>query len=367
MSSSKGFAEITVSDAWGHHPRVQFIHETVRDYLRETGVCRLEGSISENPIGISNDILKSRCVEYLSFVAQNLHLLERLLGLLSGELDPSIRRYIHTEFPFLDYALRRAVMHAEIAQAHGVSQVAFLEAFPLDLLINISRCEENEMYEYSPYTTKPYIFALLDAPELLQLELSNIDGGNELRPQVSIDADSVASSDTAHPAHQGHLGAPPIAAVWTESIDTVRLLLQHGSDPNVLGGPYHNALVTALFNKESYDMFKSLLRHGADANAPGLHNDGTTVLHHAVERGNLQVVRLLVRHGADINAGGGQCATVLQTARGNTGGGRSEADKVFQFLVEQGAHNEKSDVCSECLRVGKHRLWCRFYTLPSLR
>jgi energy-coupling factor transporter ATP-binding protein EcfA2 len=355
LNTTKGLAEITVRHESSYGPevlRVQFIHETVRDYLRDTGICRLEGSIRTNPIGMSNEILKTRCVEYLSFFARNLHLLERLLGPLSGPLYPSIRRHIRKEFPFLLYAVSGAVIHAETAQAHDVSQVAFLEAFPLDLLISVSRCGVNEFpneyqskYQLSPSVTKPYLFALFNAPKLLQLELS---GGGRFRSQVNVDADSMACKDIATPTRQGYWGDPLIAAVWAKNTDTVRLLLQHDFDVNVKGGQYGTAIETA-FASNNEDMIRLLLEYGVDVNAR-ISWRGLTprpILHVVAEWGLFECVRILVEHGADVNAGSEQNDTALMAAVKSAE--LEKGQQIVGFLIEQGAHDDNPERTKEYL------------------
>jgi hypothetical protein len=276
----------------------------------------------------------------LSFVARNLHLLERLLGPLSGPLYPSIRRHIRKEFPFLIYAVSGAVIHAETAQAHDVSQVAFLEAFPLDLLISVSDCGVNEFmseyqseYQLSPSVTKPYLFALFNAPKLLQLELS---AGRKLRPQVDVDADDTACKDIATPTRQGYWVDPLTAAVWANNIDTVRLLLRYDHNVNVKG-PHGTAIGTA-FAHNNEDMIRLLLEYGVDVNARIGGPTSRPILHVAADKGLFECVRFLVEHGADVNARSEQNETALMAAVKSAE--LEKGQQIVGFLIEQGAHDD---------------------------
>lgn len=54
LNSSKGFAELTK----GKEPTVQFIHESVRDYLRDTGFQTTNSDLCRNLNGASHDYLR---------------------------------------------------------------------------------------------------------------------------------------------------------------------------------------------------------------------------------------------------------------------------------------------------------------------
>jgi hypothetical protein len=169
LNTSKGFAETIVPQKNSLRPRVQFIHQTIGEYLHQIGIGELESSFCENPTGMSHDFLKSICVEYISFAARTLQHTEI-------PLDPSDRKESYfSMLPFLEYALEGSITHAELAQAHGVSQVAFVEAFPLEQVVKLSNFvlgDDEQSSQYPPGASKAYIFDVSNAPQLLQLELS---------------------------------------------------------------------------------------------------------------------------------------------------------------------------------------------------
>lgn len=90
--------------------------------------------------------------------------------------------------------------------------------------------------------------------------------------------------------------------VSSGKLDMVRLLLEHGADPNLRNNE-GKAPIHTVCNWGGADPAKVqlLLEYGADVNAKTL-EDGTTPLHYASCLGNGAIVRLLMKHGADPNA-----------------------------------------------------------------
>ncbi|KAI0907604.1 hypothetical protein F4823DRAFT_564659 [Ustulina deusta] len=114
LSNSKGLAESTKSKI----PTVQFIHESVRDFLlKEDGLSKIRPDFSVNASGQSHDTLKQCCLAYMDMEAV-------------ADLEGSSSEAITREFPFLEYATQGILYHAEQAQNHNVSQQNFLATFP---------------------------------------------------------------------------------------------------------------------------------------------------------------------------------------------------------------------------------------------
>lgn len=136
LHASKGLAEIIDIGGLGQC-EVRFIHESVRDYLYETGFNTLAPELSRNLVGLTHDRLKKCCYGWLSDVAHllnagsrlDLNPFERMVeipGFPHDRLDGS--RSIE-RFPFLEYSVHNVVHHAEQACRSGVAQTAFLEEF----------------------------------------------------------------------------------------------------------------------------------------------------------------------------------------------------------------------------------------------
>ena len=135
------------------------------------------------------------------------------------------------------------------------------------------------------------------------------------------------------------IGATPLlrASKAGDNPEAIKLLLQHGALvdlPNVDG---ISPLMTAAgmghgggasrgkFNTETDSLaaIPLLLKAGANVNAEA--TDGQTAVHAAAQKGWTQVVKLLVENGASPNAKDKRGRTPLDYAKGNTGGGRGQA------------------------------------------
>jgi hypothetical protein len=275
LNTSKGLVEI--SEIWGHfverpQPRVQLIHETVREYLQNGGISRLDTFFCNNPTGLSHDFLKSRCADYMSLTASSIQQSEEPM-ISDWNTSQGSRDLDSDMFPFLRYAVGAVapyepevggvVTHAELAQAHGVSQVSFVDAFPLDLVIKLSNLiAAPDGDRYYPSATKTYIFAFLGAPRLLQLELDRVKGGGGLRSRVDMGVVGTADIGAAINSLQGYWGTPLHAAIFANSVSTVKLLLEHGSDANARGWIDKTALQEAVLSKNP-DIIRLLLQYGA--------------------------------------------------------------------------------------------------------
>lgn len=129
LNVSKGLTEITKN-----HATIQFIHESVRDYLlRENGLetllrfSTLPRNLSE---GASHDILRHICFAQVQ-VAKSAQ-------------ESTQHETIQTTMPFLRYAVTYVLHHADSAQSSGVDQTDFLSSFPLEEWINL----DNKLQRY---------------------------------------------------------------------------------------------------------------------------------------------------------------------------------------------------------------------------
>jgi ankyrin repeat protein len=124
LDSSKGLAEMTK----GKTPTIQFIHESVRDYLRETGFAALAPELRGNLLGLTHEYLKRCCLNSITEpVLAHLSPPKKLPKAKSEEAK-SMRKQASMLFPFLNYATDNIVFHAELACANGVDQKEFIAA-----------------------------------------------------------------------------------------------------------------------------------------------------------------------------------------------------------------------------------------------
>ncbi|KAM0550203.1 hypothetical protein ACHAPJ_009051 [Fusarium lateritium] len=112
ISSSKGLAEITKVK----RPTVQFIHESVRDFLiKDKGLLELWPELGPDWESLGHDRLKSCCNSYFRLVTPG-----------DSTWTPELGRQ---EYPFIEYASQFVLHHADSA-ANTVCQQQFLSEFP---------------------------------------------------------------------------------------------------------------------------------------------------------------------------------------------------------------------------------------------
>lgn len=141
LAISKGLAEVTRAK----EPTVQFIHETVREFLRDGGLSTISKQLL---YGDGNEVLKISCLDQinaLDSVAEHSELLAdyRTWTSFRSEQDKRINHKKRKEFqekvsrifPFLEYATQHVFFHANSAAAQGVQQRLFLDSFPRRLWV----------------------------------------------------------------------------------------------------------------------------------------------------------------------------------------------------------------------------------------
>ncbi|KAF5556295.1 ankyrin 3 [Fusarium napiforme] len=125
LSSSKGLAEVT---GVKKDQTVQFIHESIRDFLLKDRGLRVILDTSGDIIAESHDQLKRCCYRYTqSYMEQN--------GLPESDSKHHLaktRVVADIEFPFLRYAVQNVLYHANAAEEGHISQTKFLETFQLE-------------------------------------------------------------------------------------------------------------------------------------------------------------------------------------------------------------------------------------------
>lgn len=126
LSSSKGLAEITKTKPYS----VQFIHESVRDYLlKKDGLRQLRFDGLGDFLGSSHERLKVCCHNYIQVDIYKILPLEVLLPPASSENATKLRRSMAEQFPFLEYAVHSVLYHSDAAEAEGIPQISFIEMF----------------------------------------------------------------------------------------------------------------------------------------------------------------------------------------------------------------------------------------------
>ncbi|KAF1967155.1 hypothetical protein BU23DRAFT_301948 [Bimuria novae-zelandiae CBS 107.79] len=155
VASSKGLAELTNS----RQPRVQLIHESVREYLLNKGglqLLQIEAGICH---ALSHDRLKSCCESYLNRKQLEEIISQELLKASSPE-GKELRASTSRKHPFLEYSVRNIFHHAELAAENGVPQVDFLDTFRLRDWVHLyNLLEKHQIRRYTLEASLTYIFA----------------------------------------------------------------------------------------------------------------------------------------------------------------------------------------------------------------
>jgi ankyrin repeat protein len=147
---------------------------------------------------------------------------------------------------------------------------------------------------------------------------------------------------------------PLMQAALYGDVDSVRLLLEEGADPNLRNDAGATALMWAV---DDLEKSRLLIEHGANVNARS--DDGRTpLLIAAGHLGNTEVIKLLLDRGADLSAKSPSnlgYATVLSEAA------RTGDESLLRMLIKRGADVKSAGVvalwdasrsdCSKCFEL----------------
>ncbi|KAF2802763.1 uncharacterized protein BDZ99DRAFT_454463, partial [Mytilinidion resinicola] len=164
LSSSKGLAETTKSN----HQTVQFIHESVRDFLlKGNGLDRLQPRLGDNFVGLSNERLKHCCQAYMEIDFSGYLPVDTELPIASTKEAKELRQLASEKFPFLEYAVHNVLCHADTASQYEISQSGFLQSFPRKEWIHLDNVLEN--FEIRRHTSACSLLYILAERNLLSL------------------------------------------------------------------------------------------------------------------------------------------------------------------------------------------------------
>jgi len=164
----------------------------------------------------------------------------------------------------------------------------------------------------------------------LAAEQGNAAEVRRLMKEEKVDPDHIFGAD----------GMPLLAwPVFTESPEGLRAMLENGADPNA-AQPYprekgrsqtnaNNAMVLAA-QKEDQVYLRLLLDHGGDPNTRNS-NDESLTFHALIHQNKQKNVKLLIERGANVNDRAGMGGTLLElyTSRGGF--------EISYWLLEHGA------------------------------
>jgi ankyrin repeat protein len=284
--------------AYKHESSVQFIHESVREYLLKSGIGRLDATLSGDIIGKGNLRLARWCQRYLELSLSSFHV-PCLEEMNTWDTYMVFWRML-VDLPFLSYALAQILRHSEEAACRGFDgPIPFGDCLhpylPLYVVCNSElrsgpRRRQTSLHVLTMAGCRYLILKLLDQcpQDGRQSFISSwIDGGHE------------------------HGSIALQLAVDTDRLDILQILLSHGADVHARGARDAPVLLSAA-RSGTVEMMQEIMNHGADFNARDAY--GSTALHGAVLRDNLAVIELLLRKIADTNISDGRGETALHLA-----------------------------------------------------
>ncbi|EXJ70924.1 uncharacterized protein A1O5_05916 [Cladophialophora psammophila CBS 110553] len=174
LNCSKGLAELTRTKI----QTVQFIHESVRDYLlKGDGLMHLQQPIESDFQGQSHEKLKLCCQNYLTLQHPS-HVPLRRQDRADSRLEDdgmSLREDLCAQYPFLSYAVNHVFDHAEAAAEKKVSQTTFTMEFDFATWTRYNNIfEKYHIRQYTPSVSPLYIFAEKNLPRLIRIQLQQV-------------------------------------------------------------------------------------------------------------------------------------------------------------------------------------------------
>jgi ankyrin repeat protein len=215
LDSSKGLTDITASKA----QRVQFIHESVRDFLlKGDNLSDIWPELANNFHGTSHEALKQCCLNFMNAEIQGVSLAENPRSGMAPRQDRiyeerGAKRKVTGRLalataekcPFLPYAVNNVLYHADAAEGYGVTQ-NHLRHFALGRWIEHNNLfEKHVVRKYTKDVTLLYLLAERNLKNLIKASPSILDClevGNE------------------------RYGPPIFASATCKSVDATRLFVE---------------------------------------------------------------------------------------------------------------------------------------------
>ncbi|CAJ0553982.1 Ff.00g124940.m01.CDS01 [Fusarium sp. VM40] len=343
-SSSKGLAETTQSKK----PTVQFIHESVRDFLiRDKGLHELWPDLGQDWESQSHDRLKSCCNAYI--------LRQQAEG---PKCTSNSRKYMVKKYPLLEYASLFVLNHANAA-ADAIPQLQFLDDFHTPGWIHsYNTVERVSTRKYGQDVDILYILADRGLSRLIRARLIdhpdiNIEGGRFRYPLLAAiakrdKASIVALLGVSSEIHDGtditddldckletilNNHTPLSWACEKGNLTIAKLLSQKGVHIDETSGESRRCLVGAMDNGHV-----EVVRWLVDEGAPVETKDslGHTLLDWSSARGVVDISQKLLDRGAKVDLNGTDQSLLLAIAKY----GREDS---LQLLLNQGMKIESRD------------------------
>ncbi|KAK8139368.1 hypothetical protein PG984_002748 [Apiospora sp. TS-2023a] len=205
LDNSKGLAESTKSE----FPTVQFIHESVRDFLlKDDGLRVIWPGAGSNPESKSHEALKQGCVAYLESEPVAYFRLPLQIPEASSTEATELRNRVNGKLPFLEYANQSVLYHADMAQSDDFDQTEFLASFPLSKwVMHHNLFHPDQTRRYTTAVSLRYVLAAGNLGALIRAQPTTLS---------CLDVECE------------RYGTPLFAALSTDSANAARALIEHG-------------------------------------------------------------------------------------------------------------------------------------------
>ena len=326
LSSSKGLAEVTKSRG----QTVQFIHESVRDFLvKDNGLRDLWPELGEDFQSLSHDRLKQCCYVRIRIHMATHKAPPETLPEASSFTANMLRQLTSAGSPFLEYATSYVLYHADLA-AVGLPQNDFLKDFTLKDFIYLSNLfEKYEIRRHTLNASLLYIFAENNLTRLIRTtrhQLPYMDICEE-RYQYPLFA-ALANG------HRDAIRALLLEDSSVPQLDDVFARLQCDRDFGYRRG--RTPLEWAAMNGYVEIVRLLLIQDNTEINRVGIETNGRTPLLWAAVNGHVEVVKLLLAQDKiEINLSDSSSRTPLL---GGAENGHIEVVKLLLARVEIDIH-----------------------------
>lgn len=358
LDKSKGVAEWTRAKI----PTVQFIHESVNDFLwKEKGLAWLFPELVPQIEGYSHEALKACCLAYTNFVND-----------FSGrESHQKMNRQEETEaFRLLEYATPGLLYHADQAGNYGIDQDGFLTTFRRpEWVRQHNLLEKFAKRRYTPKVSLLYILAEAGLSTLIRahsyrqscfeieaerhgipiLAASAMKQGAAILAMLELEAARMPDFDFRQfysrlPSGMDQLSDLSINFDFQRKRGLLDQLIEHGSDLAALFYIITENLHTGSADEQQDNLLQLALKHNKPETAklliersssePKTLPNGQTPLHYASSHGSAELAKLLLDRGCDVMPTDGNGATPLHMA--------SSFD-VAKLLIDRGSNIEAAD------------------------
>ncbi|KAM0434034.1 hypothetical protein ACHAPT_003978 [Fusarium lateritium] len=344
ITSSKGLAEITKAKS----PAVQFIHESVRDFLiKDRGLQELWPELGSDWQSSGHERLKQCCDTYI-----NHEVVHAAISNLGPTSKPDDLVKVSKQYPFLEYASQHVLYHSDAA-AQAIPQGEFLSQTPTpSWIITINLFERFKSRKYTPEASLVYILADKGFSSLIRAWLQSspdidirgeryeyplfaaLANGNKdsvaallnLRSSIYNGVD-IAEGFEFKKDFTGYKGRTPLTWAAQEGrIHLVKLLVQMQGGVDKIDMHEYTPLMRA--SQAGHQAVVSfLLDEGATVNRP----HARSALSLSLGYDHLEIGKLLIESGANLKTD----LHVRQDALVEASKGGHEA--TAKFLIENGA------------------------------